>query len=355
MIKNKHNVVNMNVFSYPLLSSLEAIIGANAIYETFKAVKAFATVEVIADTLCKINTDLENRHTILYSGKTNKSLAYAIHDQQIFIVSRQKLGKGSDKTFKIAWHLNDNIFCARARIKRKGGNNFSEHKKVVYLHELGIKSIVDNYFLNFTINYNNKDKIFLFQKKYLNDCRSIFMRSLDLKISVFKQMAFGLAEMHQKGWAHMDVKPANFLIEKDYGSSMIVKICDFGVSLPIGKDSINGKDRYTYSPPEIYADEPQTTVSAAVDSFGLGVTMLEILKGDRLKRPHYLINKEIYYLGEINQQKLNDFFLKEKESYGNSEQNEKIIGIIKIAEELVKIDGSSRMTCEEALKRLKKI
>jgi serine/threonine protein kinase len=47
-----------------------------------------------------------------------------------------------------------------------------------------------------------------------------------------KQAASGLSWLHGSGVLHLDVKPANMLIEKD-----VVKLCDFGLSklLPVGK------------------------------------------------------------------------------------------------------------------------
>ncbi len=92
--------------------------------------------------------------------------------------------------------------------------------------------------------------------------------------AVFAQLALGVAELHRHGVLHLDLKPANVMLEPDGR----VVLLDFGVSqLATGKTSagaLGGTPRYMA--PERLARASSTRAS---DWYGFGLTLFEALTG----------------------------------------------------------------------------
>jgi serine/threonine protein kinase len=88
------------------------------------------------------------------------------------------------------------------------------------------------------------------------------------------QLLTGLRALHQRGLAHVDVKPENIVLRD--GRPVLV---DFGSARSLGARQPAGSPVGTpgYAPPEMEACEP---ISAAMDVYALGVTLREALTGD---------------------------------------------------------------------------
>jgi serine/threonine protein kinase len=108
----------------------------------------------------------------------------------------------------------------------------------------------------------------------------------ELALFVVHELALGLAHLHAArderglplGLVHRDVGPANTLVS----TTGDVKLGDFGIVKATALADRTGagtrKGRYAYMAPEQLAGEP---VTAAADQFGLAVTLVELVTGER--------------------------------------------------------------------------
>jgi eukaryotic-like serine/threonine-protein kinase len=104
-------------------------------------------------------------------------------------------------------------------------------------------------------------------------------------IGYILQAAKPLAELHDAGIIHRDVKPSNIFIARDADGKERVKLLDFGVAAfqqPVARESsltlseaIVGTPRYM-APEQVVAS---SRVDARTDVWALGVTLYELLAG----------------------------------------------------------------------------
>ena len=91
--------------------------------------------------------------------------------------------------------------------------------------------------------------------------------------SITRQVALALQRCHSAGVCHRDVKPANLLFSSP-GREATVKLCDFGISLPLQQESngILSGERGTpwYMAPEMFGGGEY---GKEVDMWGLGVVL----------------------------------------------------------------------------------
>ncbi len=93
------------------------------------------------------------------------------------------------------------------------------------------------------------------------------------------QVLAALRTVHARGLAHVDIKPANVLLRD--GRPVLA---DFGSARAIGKAQPAGTliGSPGYAAPDLEAGEP---ISAAMDVYGLGITLYEALAGCRAFDP----------------------------------------------------------------------
>lgn len=105
------------------------------------------------------------------------------------------------------------------------------------------------------------------------DKQSEILWSPETRFNLMKQMAQGLAYVHEAGFFHLDIKPANFLIYNGYK----IKLTDFGFSLPAPEGFIQLHS--TRGTPGFMAPEmiSQDILSEKTDVFSLSVTFAIML------------------------------------------------------------------------------
>ncbi len=106
----------------------------------------------------------------------------------------------------------------------------------------------------------------------------------DEAVSIFTQLAAGLAALHAAGVIHRDIKPNNVMLDRS-GPELCVCIMDFGLARLHDNDAtLNGMQVSIYAgtpgymAPEVLAGQGP---SQAADLFALGVLMHRVLTGER--------------------------------------------------------------------------
>lgn len=98
---------------------------------------------------------------------------------------------------------------------------------------------------------------------------------LEVLLDCFIQTARALEHIHQRGYAHCDLKPQNILVN----SQGRVKLVDFGIAAPLGARRERLQGTVNFIAPE--QTEPGV-VDRRTDVFNLGATMYRMLTGHTL-------------------------------------------------------------------------
>lgn len=94
---------------------------------------------------------------------------------------------------------------------------------------------------------------------------------------VVVQVVEGLGALHNGGWMHGDVKPANVIVNTGQPHT-ITSLVDFGKASPIGKPAdVDIGFSLVYSPPEVVLREADL-VGPASDFYALGITLYELIE-----------------------------------------------------------------------------
>ncbi len=98
-----------------------------------------------------------------------------------------------------------------------------------------------------------------------------------MALSVVSQAARALRRIHEHGWVHRDVKPANLMLRADGG----LALADFGCARRAGEDEALAQGSVTGTP--LYAAPEQSggaPAQPAADVYSLGVCTYQMLTGE---------------------------------------------------------------------------
>lgn len=92
------------------------------------------------------------------------------------------------------------------------------------------------------------------------------------------QMAKAVDYLHRNGWVHCDIKPQNFLVDREGR----ITLADFGLSKVVGEKVVDGCGTVGYVDPIYFTKPPaqQRRLSRKTDVWSLGITMSRFVNGD---------------------------------------------------------------------------
>ena len=99
-----------------------------------------------------------------------------------------------------------------------------------------------------------------------------------IALYILRQVLRGLETLHEMGFIHSDVKPANIMIDR----LGYVKLIDYGRAMLVNEKITLLLGTPVYMAPEVHAERVARTRS---DIYSLGLVGLEMLRGERLFSP----------------------------------------------------------------------
>ncbi len=142
------------------------------------------------------------------------------------------------------------------------------HKNIIGVHDFGYDKKLKRYF--YTMDY--------LEGVDLRDFVASGQTSLKFPNVVY-QILDGLNYLHSNGIIHFDIKPENIFVTDIGSSNPLVKILDFGLSevKKQNKQDLSAKGTISYIAPEFFLDP--TKISAKIDLYSLGITLIHVNKG----------------------------------------------------------------------------
>lgn len=177
------------------------------------------------------------------------------------------------------------------------------------------------------------------------------------KITIMEQAARGIAEMHQNGCVHRDLKLENILYSdfQEYGGGILVKVADFGLSSTESDVKCGAAGNPAHQPPEVRTN-PNSIDAAAkqgaqADVWGLGIMLLNFFFETNTESKNALYALNICSDQNDLDAKLDSFLA----MLGPSTADVNLLPVINIVRNCLAFDPSKRMTAEEVSNSLLQI
>lgn len=141
------------------------------------------------------------------------------------------------------------------------------HPNIIHVIDRGIADAVPYFVMEFVEGTD--------LAKIIADSRYDFRQKLDVVIQLCKALAYA----HRNGVIHLDIKPANILIDSE-GNAMV---SDFGIAHLFGKGETAGNALVMGTPSYMSPEQKRGSagVTMASDIYSLGVVMYELFAGKK--------------------------------------------------------------------------
>ncbi len=105
--------------------------------------------------------------------------------------------------------------------------------------------------------------------------------SLDAAFHIVAQTCAGLADAHEHGVVHRDVKPANLFLTTDRAGKLLIKILDFGIAKLAAEQAALTSTGVVIGTPNYMSPEQAVgdPVDARADIYAVGVILYELVAG----------------------------------------------------------------------------
>jgi serine/threonine-protein kinase len=192
----------------------------------------------------------------------------------------QRLARGGMADIYVAQDQNNHLFALRIlmpefRSQWRTRQRFAwgcevltqlHHHNIVHVHSTGTFNGLRYVVLEYAERGNLKEHI-------IRENHSLKVN----RLRILSGMAAGLAHIHTRGFLHLDFKPENVLVTRDYEA----KITDFDLAIPRPEKpkriaTLSGTP--SYLAPEQISREP---VDERADIFAFGLTAYELLSGKK--------------------------------------------------------------------------
>lgn len=155
-----------------------------------------------------------------------------------------------------------------------------ESDEIQSLKDLSLFPACNRYIVCYYDSFRTQENLLYIVMEYISGQNLAALLSTALldkktRLSLAKQLLLGLSAIHNRGYAHRDIKPGNIMVTP----KMEIKYVDFGLACKLLCEDRVGT--VLYNPPEYYngTNEASVTAAQAHDVWSLGVVFYNIVMG----------------------------------------------------------------------------